>query len=143
MRENVKAKKNTVKEKLLSGREIDISIIFIAIFLSVFCLVFVYSALAFEEGASKTILKVLTLKSSDRTLIKTIVYIIVGIAGMTVFACCSALFYASGSVAFTPWIFTSSWAWGVSRSMVGISPSTFSTSQSICRIWGGVSTSPS
>lgn len=86
MRENVKAKKNTVKEKLLSGREIDISIIFIAIFLSVFCLVFVYSALAFEEGASKTILKVLTLKSSDRTLIKTIVYIIAGIAGMTVFA---------------------------------------------------------
>ena len=85
MRENVKEKKNT-KEKLFSGKEIDISIIFIAIFLSVFCLVFVYSALAFEEGASKTILKVLTLKSSDRTLLKTTVYIVAGIAGMMILA---------------------------------------------------------
>ena len=76
MKENVSEKKNKVKEKLFSGKEIDISIIFIAIFLSVFCLVFVYSALAFEEGASKTILKVLTLKSSDRTLLKTTVYIV-------------------------------------------------------------------
>ena len=86
MKENVSEKKNKVKEKLFSGKEIDISIIFIAIFLSVFCLVFVYSALAFEEGASKTILKVLTLKSSDRTLLKTTVYIVAGIVGMMVLA---------------------------------------------------------
>ena len=86
MRENIKEKKNTAKEKLFSAKEIDISIIFIAIFLSVFCLVFVYSALAFEEGASKTILNVLTLKSSDRTLIKTVVYIVLGITGMMVLA---------------------------------------------------------
>ena len=90
MRENVNEKKNKVKEKLFSGREIDISIIFIAIFLSVFCLVFVYSALAFEEGASKTILKVLTLKSSDRTLLKTTVYIVAGIAGMMILALANA-----------------------------------------------------
>ncbi|SDJ08452.1 Cell cycle protein [Lachnospiraceae bacterium G41] len=86
MSENVKEKKNSVKERLFSGKEIDISIIFIAIFLSVFCLVFVYSALAFEEGASKTIFNVLTLKSSDRTLFKTLIYIIAGIVGMLVLA---------------------------------------------------------
>ncbi|MBR4413244.1 MAG: FtsW/RodA/SpoVE family cell cycle protein [Lachnospiraceae bacterium] len=86
MRENVKEKKNTEKERLLSAKEIDISIIFIAIFLSVFCLVFVYSALAFEEGASKTILNILTLKSSDRTLLKTGFYVVAGIIGMMVFA---------------------------------------------------------
>ena len=85
MRENVKEKKNT-KEQLFSGKEIDISIIFIAVFLSVFCLVFVYSALAFEEGASKTIFNILTLKSSDRTLLKTLIYIIAGIVGMLVLA---------------------------------------------------------
>ena len=76
MRENVKEKKNTEKERLLSAKEIDISIIFIAIFLSVFCLVFVYSALAFEPGETKTFLKFFSLESSDRTLIKTILYII-------------------------------------------------------------------
>ena len=86
MRENTNEKKNKVKEKLFSGKEIDISIIFIAVFLSVFCLVFVYSALAFEEGASKTILKVLTLKFSDRTLLKTLVYIVAGIVGMILLA---------------------------------------------------------
>ena len=86
MKENVKEKKNSVKERLFSGKEIDISIIFIAIFLSVFCLVFVYSALAFEEGASKTIFNVLTLKSSDRTLLKTLIYIVLGIVGMLVLA---------------------------------------------------------
>ena len=71
MREKTVDKKSK-KNKLFSHEGIDISIIFIAVFLSIFCLVFVYSALAFEDGASKTYLNVLTLKFSDRSLFKTL-----------------------------------------------------------------------
>ena len=71
---------------MVSFKEIDITIIFVALFLSIFCLIFVYSALAFEESASKTVFNVLTLKGSDRTLIKTLAYIVAGIAGMIVLA---------------------------------------------------------
>ena len=82
----VKGKKNKEREKMVSFKEIDITIIFVALFLSIFCLIFVYSALAFEESASKTVFNVLTLKGSDRTLIKTLAYIVAGIAGMIVLA---------------------------------------------------------
>ena len=56
-----------------------------------------------------------------------------------------AVFYISFSLSSfrTPWIFTSSCAGGVSCSIFGIWPSTFSTSQSIIRIWCGVRISPS
>ena len=84
MREKTVSKKEN--KTLVSFKGIDISIIFIAIFLSIFCLVFVYSALAFEEGASKTVLKVLTLKFSDRALIKTLGYILIGLLFMFLFS---------------------------------------------------------
>ena len=84
MREKAAAKKEN--KTLVSFKGIDISIIFIAIFLSIFCLVFVYSALAFEEGASKTVLNVLTLKFSDRALIKTLGYILIGLLFMFLFS---------------------------------------------------------
>ena len=84
MREKAVSKKEN--KTLVSFKGIDISIIFIAIFLSIFCLVFVYSALAFEEGASKTVLKVLTLKFSDRALIKTLGYILIGLLFMFLFS---------------------------------------------------------
>lgn len=86
MRENVKEKKNKEREKMVSFKEIDITIIFVALFLSIFCLIFVYSALAFEESASKTVFNVLTLKGSDRTLFKTLAYIVAGIIGMVALA---------------------------------------------------------
>ena len=85
MREKTVDKKSK-KNKLFSHEGIDISIIFIAVFLSIFCLVFVYSALAFEDGASKTYLNVLTLKFSDRSLFKTLVYIVIGLGGMLGFS---------------------------------------------------------
>ena len=86
-RRNTKTKSNK-PEKLgmVSIKGIDLSIVFISVFLSIFCLVFVYSALAFEPGETKTFLKFFSLESSDRTLIKTILYIIVGLAGMFAFA---------------------------------------------------------
>lgn len=86
-RRNTKSKQNK-PEKLgmVSIKGIDLSIVFISVFLSIFCLVFVYSALAFEPGETKTFLKFFSLESSDRTLIKTILYIIVGLAGMFAFA---------------------------------------------------------
>ncbi len=77
------AVKNKNDEKIFSAEGIDISIIFISVFLSVFCLVFVYSALAFEETGSRTFLKLFTLKSSDRALFKTVLYILFGLFGMT------------------------------------------------------------
>ena len=79
-----KAKKN--KEKMFSLKNLDISIIFISFFLSLFCLVFVYSALAFEPGETKTFLHFLNMNSSDRTLIKTMMYIIGGTLGMLIIA---------------------------------------------------------
>ena len=85
MKEKTAVKKKK-ENKLLSVEGIDISIVFISIFLSIFCLVFVYSALAFEEGASKTLFHVFTLKSSDRAIFKTVAYIAVGLAGMSFFA---------------------------------------------------------
>ncbi len=88
MRESrVKKEKNENKEGFFSVKGIDISIIFVSIFLSVFCLVFVYSALAFEMGESKTFLKILTLKSSDRTILKTMIYIVLGIGSMLAMSC--------------------------------------------------------
>ena len=82
-RRNAKTKSNK-PEKLgmFSIKGIDLSIVFISIFLSIFCLVFVYSALAFEPGETKTFLKIFSLESSDRTLIKTIGYILAGLIGM-------------------------------------------------------------
>ena len=88
MRERNPRKKQNMPEKVgaFSVKGIDLSIVFISIFLSIFCLVFVYSALAFEPGESKSFLNFFTLESSDRTLIKTIAYIIAGLFGMFVLA---------------------------------------------------------
>jgi len=75
-------KKKNKRDRLFSLKGLDISIVFVSLFLSVFCLVFVYSALAFEAGEAKTVLKFLTVKSSDRVIIKTLIYIFVGVFSM-------------------------------------------------------------
>lgn len=79
--------KTESKAGLFSFKGIDISIIFVCIFLSIFCLIFVYSALAFESSDTKAFLNIINIKSSDRTLLKTAVYIMIGILWMLILAC--------------------------------------------------------
>lgn len=77
--------KTNVKEKnnrLISFKGIDISIIFISMFLSAFCLVFVYSASAFESSEAKSFLNLISLTSSDKLLMKTILFIVAGVIMM-------------------------------------------------------------
>lgn len=76
---NQKPKKNT---SLISIKGIDVSIIAIAFFLSVFCLVFVYSASAFEASETKKYLNLISLNESQKLLLKTIAFIAVGFVSM-------------------------------------------------------------
>ena len=82
MRENTKAIDSKEKIKSFSVKDIDISIVFISIFLSILCLIFVYSALAFEPSETKTFLNFIKVNFSDRTLLKSIIFTIVGLAVM-------------------------------------------------------------
>ena len=80
-KENVKT-----KDKLFSIEGIDISIIFVSIFLSIFCLIFVYSALVFEAKEAGKILNVIRVTDIDKTIIKTLVFIFLGLGFMLLFA---------------------------------------------------------
>lgn len=82
---NTKTKPNK-KLNFVSVKGIDISIIFIAIFLSIFCLVFVYSASAFEASETKTYLNFIKLNDSMKLLFKTLMFIGAGLISMIVIA---------------------------------------------------------
>lgn len=81
-------KKSTESKKtLFSFHGIDVSIIFVACFLSIFCLIFVYSASAFEAGDDKVMLfKTIELNKNFSLLFNTAAYIILGLVVMTVLA---------------------------------------------------------
>ena len=85
MKEKTKEKQQN-KLAAFTVKGMDISIIFVSFFLSIFCLVFVYSALAFEASGSVTFLHFITMKGSDRTILKTLLYIVLGIGLMILFA---------------------------------------------------------
>lgn len=84
------SKQSNVKQNkdmsFLSVKGIDISIIFIAIFLSIFCLVFVFSASAFEASEVKTYFNFIKLNDSLKLLMKTLAFIMAGILSMFVIA---------------------------------------------------------
>ena len=82
MREKVKAAAKKEKIKAFSFKDIDLSIVFISIFLSILCLIFVYSALAFESSETKTFLNIIKVNFRDRTLLKSIFFTIVGLVIM-------------------------------------------------------------
>lgn len=85
MREK-KDKRKQNKEPLISYKGIDLTIVFVSLFLSVFCLVFVYSASAFELNDKVTLLKIIHVTSSERLLFMTLFYIFAGIIMMLVVA---------------------------------------------------------
>lgn len=76
------------KGKLLSIKGTDLTIVFVSIFLSIFCLVFVYSASAFEITRKTNILNLFTITESEKLLAKTLAFIAAGLIimfGITVF----------------------------------------------------------
>lgn len=75
-----KSGKKQNKESMVSFKGIDLTIVFVALFLSVFCLVFVYSALSVENGTTKVL--GIEVASSFKTLVFTFGYIVVGFIGM-------------------------------------------------------------
>ncbi len=84
--EKKQTSKPNKKQKLISFEGIDVSIIFIAFFLSIFCLVFVYSASAFEASETKTYFNFIQINSSMKLLAKTMFFIVAGIVSMMVVA---------------------------------------------------------
>lgn len=73
-----KTSPETTKKSLLSVGGIDVSIVLTALFLSIFCLVFVFSASAFEVGETKTYLSIEALASSLKLILKTAIFIVAG-----------------------------------------------------------------
>ena len=69
---------NVIKKSVFSRDGLDLSIIFTAASLSIFCLVFVFSASAFEISDSKTYFNMLTLNASFKLLAKTGAFVVAG-----------------------------------------------------------------
>lgn len=83
----MKNKESSKRKSLISFRGIDVSIIFVACFLSVFCLIFVYSASAFEYGDEKVLLfKTIELSKNFSLVFNTAIYIFLGLVVMAVLA---------------------------------------------------------
>lgn len=70
------------KRKALSIKGIDLTIVFVSLFLSVFCLVFVYSASAFEGKGKTQFLNLITVTDSEKLLLKTVGFIFIGLVLM-------------------------------------------------------------